>query len=326
MKYVKSFESYRSESNNDEPINEEFIGGLFKNLKNKLSLAYAKQFGSAKEADQAIDAYKKEIINAQNKKKLALKAYGVYVKNANAGGEKDDAQMKQLQKNIELADKNYDQQIELIKKKFDIKFQEIIDDEKNPKIQNYINLKKIEMQQELLNSETNSLLSDAGLKETDVKGDPYFQKMLKEIETKATNAQKLADEQKKALEGTQERETGFDIDSAKKMADKDQVYIWKESPLLKHTFEKGEKIKYFSQTNYKANKAGYTGTDATVEEIQGKKGEKDRIVVKTATGTPEINKGTVITSESYEKLKVKKAEEEAKKKKKPEELKGEVAG
>ena len=50
-------------------------------------------------------------------------------------------------KNIETADKIYDQQIELIKKKFDIKFQEIVDDEKNPKIQNYITLKKIEMQQ-----------------------------------------------------------------------------------------------------------------------------------------------------------------------------------
>jgi hypothetical protein len=309
MKYVKSFESFKS-----EPVNEEFIGGLFKNLKNKLSLGFSKQFGSAKKADAVIDAYKKEIIAAQAKKKAALKAYGQYIKNVKAGGEKDENQIKTLSKNIEVADKNYDQQIELIKKKFDIKFQEVIDDEKNPKIQNYITLKKIEMQQELLNSETNSLLSDVGLKEEDVKDDPNFQKMLKEIQTKATNAQKMADEQTKVLQSKEERETGFDIEEAKKMADKDQVYIWKESPLMNHTFEKGEKIKYFSKTNYTANKAGYTGTDADVVEIQGKKGEKDRILVKTATGQPEINKGSIISSESYDKKKAAEAKAEQEKK------------
>ncbi len=309
MKYVKSFESFKS-----EPVNEEFIGGLFKNLKNKLSLGFSKQFGSAKKADEVMEAYKKEIIAAQAKKKAALKAYGQYIKNVKAGGEKDDNQIKTLAKNIEVADKNYDQQIELIKKKFDIKFQEVIDDEKNPKIQNYITLKKIEMQQELLNSETNSLLSDVGLKEEDVKDDPNFQKMLKEIQAKATNAQKMADEQTKALQSKEERETGFDIEAAKKMADKDQVYIWKESPLMNHTFEKGEKIKYFSKTNYTANKAGYTGTDADVVEIQGKKGEKDRIVVKTATGQPEINKGSIISSESYDKKKAEEAKAEQEKK------------
>jgi hypothetical protein len=306
MKYVNSFDSFKKIKN--EPINEEFIMGLFKNLKNKLSLGFSKQFGSAKEADAAIEAYKKEVTTAQEKKKAALKAYGQYIKSVKSGGEKDQNQIKTLTKNIELADKNYDQQIELIKQKFDIKFKEIIEDEENPKIQNYINLKKIEMQQELLNSETNSLLSDAGLKEEDVKDDPVFQKLLKEIQDKAKNAQKLADEQAKELSSKEEKETGFDIEQAKKMADKDEVYIWKESPLLKHTFEKGEKIKYFSKTNYLANKAGYTGTDAEVLEIELK--DKSRMKVKTATGQPEINKGVVISSESYDR----KQSEEAKQK------------
>ncbi len=312
MKYVKSFDSFKQVKN--EPVNEEFIKGLFKNLKNKISLSFSKDFGNAKKADEAIEAYKKEIVAAQTKKKVALKAYGQYIKNVKAGGEKDENQIKTLMKNIESADKIYDQQIELIKKKFDIKFQEIVDNEKNPKIQNYITLKKIEMQQELLNSETNSLLSDVGLKEEDVKDDPNFQKMLKEIQDKAANAQKMADAQTKELQSKEEKETGFDIEEAKKMADKDEIYIWKESPLLAHTFEKGEKVKYFSKTNYQANKAGYTGTDATVVEIQGKKGEKERIVVKTATGQPEINKGAIISSESYDKKKSEevKKEQEAK--------------
>lgn len=312
MKYVKSFESFKDRKS--EPVNEEFIGGLFKNLKNKLSLGFSKQFGNAKKADGVIEEYKKEIIAAQAKKKAALKAYGEYIKSVKSGGEKDDNQIKTLTKNIEIADKNYDQQIELIKKKFDIKFKEIVDGEENPKIQNYINLKKIEMQQELLNSETNSLLSDAGLKEEDVKDDPNFQKMLKEIQAKATGAQKMADEQTKALQSKEEKETGFDMEAAKKSADKDEVYIWKESPLMQHTFEKGEKVKYFSKTNYVANKAGYTGTDGTVVEIQGTKGDKARIVVKTATGQPEINKGSVISSESYDKKKSEEGKKEEEKK------------
>lgn len=313
MKYVKTFESFKDKKT--KAINEEFIGGLFKNLKNKISLAFSKDFGNAKKADSTIEEYKKEILSVQSKKKIALEAYGQYVKSVKDGGEKDENQLKTLMGNIETADKNYDQQIELIKKKFDIKFKEIVDEEKNPKIQNYINLKKIEMQQDLLNSETNSLLSDAGLKEEDVKDDPNFQKLLKEIQDKATSAQKLAEQQKKELESKEEKETGFDMEAAKKAADKDEVYIWKESPLMQHTFEKGEKVKYFSKTNYVANKGGYTGTDATVVEIQGAKGDKERIVVKTATGQPEINKGSVISSDSYNK---KKAEESKKEQKTPE--------
>lgn len=312
MKYVKSFESFKDRKS--EPVNEEFLGGLFKNIKNKLSLGFSKQFGNAKEADGVIEEYKKEILTAQDKKKIALKAYGQYVKSVKDGGEKDENQLKTLMKNVETADKNYDQQIELIKKKFDIKFKEIVDEEQNPKIQNYINLKKIEMQQELLNSETNSLLSEAGLKEEDVKDDPNFQKMLKEIQDKATSAQQMADQQKKELESKEEKETGFDMDAAKKSADKDEVYIWKESPLMQHTFEKGEKVKYFSKTNYLANKSEYTGTDGTVVEIQGTKGDKERIVVKTATGQPEINKGSVISSDSYNKKKSEENKKEQEKK------------
>ncbi len=302
MRYISKFESFKKNKLNNQ-VNEEFIGGLFKNLKNKISLAFSKDFGNAKKADSVIEEYKKEILSSQDKKKIALTAYGKYIKSVKDGGEKDENQLKTLLANVQTADKNYDQQIELVKKKFDIKFKEIIDDEDNPKIKNYINLKKIEMQQELLNSETNSLLSDVGLKEEDVKDDPEFQKMLKEIQDKATNAQKLADQQKKELESKEEKETGFDIEAAKKAADKDEVYVWKESPLMQHTFVKDEKIKYFSKTNYIANKSGYTGTDAVVVNIEGEKGDKERIVVKTATGQPEINKGSVIKSDSYNKKK-----------------------
>jgi len=46
MAYIKRFESFR---NNKNKINEELLGGLFKSLKNKLSLGFSKMFGSASE-------------------------------------------------------------------------------------------------------------------------------------------------------------------------------------------------------------------------------------------------------------------------------------
>ena len=92
MKYVKSFESFQEVKS--DSVNEEFIKGLFKNLKNKISLSFSKDFGNAKKADEAIESYKKEIIAAQAKKKAALKAYGQYIKNVKAGGEKDEIKLK----------------------------------------------------------------------------------------------------------------------------------------------------------------------------------------------------------------------------------------
>ena len=142
IKDFKTFKNYR--------VHEELLGGLFKGIKNKLSIGFSKMFGSAKEADKIMDMYKTEILNVGLKKKEAMKAYAQYIKDVKDGGEKDDNKLKELQKNLDLADKNYDKQIELIKQKFDLKFKEVIEDEKNPKIQNYITLKKIEMQQELL--------------------------------------------------------------------------------------------------------------------------------------------------------------------------------
>mgnify|MGYP000751541977 CR=1 FL=1 len=104
-------------------------------------------------------------------------------------------------------DENFEKQLELAKQKFDIKFKEVVDDEKNPKIQSYINLKKIEMQQELLATETKSILTDSGLSEEEAKKDEYLQSILTDIQTKMTTSEKLAGEEKKKLDAKVEEKT-----------------------------------------------------------------------------------------------------------------------
>ncbi len=283
MKYIKTYESFKDESQ----INEEFIGKIFKNLKNKLSLGFSKMFGSAQEVDKLMEQYKKEVTLAQQKKKVSLTTMGEYFKSIVNGGEKDPNKVKELKKNIELADKNYDNQIKIIKQKFDLKFDEIVKGEENEKIKNYIQLKKLEMQQELLQGEMESLLS-GDMKSEDI-DDPDFKSILSEMEKKTQETIKLTEEQKKELESKNEVVVGFDIDKAKQMASKGEVYTWEKSPFYKYEFPDGDKIKFFSQTNKSETPATVVG------KIDDKK-----LKVKTEKGNEiEINKGTIISSESY---------------------------
>ena len=212
---------------------------------------------------------------------------GEYFKSIINGGEKDPGKVKELKKNIELADKNYDNQIKIIKQKFDLKFDEIVKGEENEKIKNYIQLKKLEMQQELLQGEMESLLS-GDMKSEDI-DDPDFKSILSEMEKKTQETIKLTEEQKKELESKNEVVVGFDIDKAKQMASKGEVYTWEKSPFYKYEFPDGDKIKFFSQTNKAETPATVVGN------VDDKK-----LKVKTEKGNEiEINKGTIISSESY---------------------------
>jgi len=199
-KYVRTFESFRDK---DYKVNEEFLGGLFNKLKNKISLGYSKMFGSSAKVDSLIEEYKKEVIRLQGVKKESLKSYSEYIKS----GAEDENKKKELQDNLKKSRENFEKQLELAKQKFDIKFKEVVDDEKNPKIQSYINLKKIEMQQELLATETKSILTDSGLSEEEAKKDEYLQSILTDIQTKMTTSEKLAGEEKKKLDAKVEEKT-----------------------------------------------------------------------------------------------------------------------
>lgn len=285
MKHIKNFNKYR------QSVNEEFIGGLLNGLKNKISLKFSKMFGSASKADKLIEEYKKELSIAHTTKLAALSAYGEYIK----VDQKDKNKEKQLLKNINDASKKFDEQIELIKKKFDIKFNEVIENEKNKKIQNYINLKKIEMQQEFLAKEVKSMLTDLDLDQKDIENNPRAKELIKSINDKTKNAKKIQEDQKKALELEEQKEDGFDMEKAKRMAEEGKTYLWEASPMRKYTFEKSDRIKFFSTSNK-------SETRAIVIDDLG-----ERIKVKTENGNEvEINKKSVISSDMYNNSKSKK--------------------
>jgi hypothetical protein len=287
MKYIKRFESFKQTS-----VNEEFLGSLFKGLKNKLSLGFSKMFGSASAVQKLMEEYKKEVFSAQAKKKESLKALGDYFKSVKDGGEKDSDKIKELKKNIDLTDKNFTEQVKLIKEKFDIKFNDVIKDEKNPKIKSFIQLQKIEMQQEILQNEMNSILSDGSLKPEDI-NDPDFKAIIEELKKKGEDSKKLAEDEKKKLEASEEKVLGFDIVKAKQAADSGKVYLWEESPMKDHIFPKDDTITFFSNTNKEE-------TIATV--IEESPSENERIKVKTDKGNEiEINKKTIISSDSFKK-------------------------
>lgn len=308
MKYIKDYSSFNG-------VNEEFIGKLFKGLKNKLSLGFSKMFGSAAAVEKVMAEYKKEVMAAGAKKKAALSAYAAYVAAVKNGGDANQAEAAKLEANVKTASTNYDKQIELIKQKFDIKFNEIVKEEDNEKIKNFITLKKIEMQQELLEAENKVLLTDAGLTEADVKSNPAFMQMLKSINDKATAAQKLADEQKKALEAKEapaEKEAGFDLAKAK--ADKN--YLWPESPFSKnYKFKSGEEVKYWSNTDAGKQGAEYSGSTAYVGPNDGLGPKKDvandSLYITKQVNKPGfvVKKGKIISTANADKKAEEKAEE-----------------
>lgn len=316
MKYLKEYNQFVKDK--EESVNEELfgLGKLFKGLKNKLSLGFSKMFGSAADVAKLMDAYKKEIILAGAKKKAALSAYAAYIASVKNGGDKNDAEAKKMEANIKSATANYDKQLELIKQKFDLKFGEIVKEEENEKIKNYITLKKIEMQQELLEQENKVLLTDAGLTEEDVKGNPVFMALLKTINDKAVGAQKMADEQKKALESKEIAAAGFDFEKAK--ADKNYIFADSEFAKGGYKFVTDEQITFWSNTDFEKDKANYKGSEAFVGKDNGLKTpqgvavEAGNIYVTKEIGKPgfAIKKGKVIDTKKNAEEAAKNAEAE----------------
>jgi hypothetical protein len=320
MKWIKTFESHR----NSEKVNEEFIGKLFQGLKNKLSLGFSKMFGNAADADKVILEYKKEILQAQAKKKEALKAFGDYFKSVQDGGEKDQNKINELKKNLDLSTKNYDEQVKLIKQKFDIKFKDVIDDEDNKKIQNYIQLKKIEMQQELLAEENKALLADGGLKLEDIK-DPQFKKMIEEINKKMQDSQKMVEEQKNILEKKEEAGAeSFNFEEAKKNS---LNYKWENSKYAKdYKFVAGEEIKAWMNESgnedlptFKKDGDEYKGTTLFVASDDKQKENKEQDKIAVTANKDDLNSGFTILKTKI--ISTKKDEEESAKKSEEEENK-----
>lgn len=249
MKYIKDYTNY---------CNESLLGSLIKGIKNKLSLSFSKMFGSASEIEQLMNAYKKERMAKMVEKKAAITKYTQYIKSLKSSGEeKDQDKINQMVEDIKRATLNFDKQSDLIRQKFNIKFDEIISEEKNKKVKNYVNLKKIEMEQDLLNSEISLLLTDSGLTEEDRKNNPELNNLLNQIEIKLKKSeevekQEITNLKQKGEPQQDNNETGkFDLNKAKELANKtpQETYTWEKSPYINAKFNNGDKINYFSMSN-----------------------------------------------------------------------------
>lgn len=292
MKYIKDFNKFKKY----DKLNEEFIGSLIKSAKNKLSLGFSKMFGSAAKADKIIEEYKNKLVEASAKKRELLKQYALYIKSVSEGGEKDINKINDMRKNIKIAEDNFSKQVENLKKIYDIKLNEVTSDEKNPKIQNYIRLRKLELERELLEEEIKSMFGETDLKEDQLKDSPEFKQMIDEIKGKIKKNEDSKVKEKEELERKEEKILGFDLNKANDMAKRDELYLWEDSPFKKRNFSQGDVITYFSKSNSK-DEQNYKGTLATVIEDLG-----ERIKVKTESGNEiEINKGVVISSSDDQK-------------------------
>lgn len=239
MKYIKSFETHRKK----ETINEEFIGGLWKKLKNKLSLSFSKNFGSANDVEKLITEYKTILSKISAGKNEILAQYSKYLKE---NKEPDTNKTAEFNKKYKVAEDNFKQQVEIEKKRFDIKFNSIIADEKNPKIKEFIQLRKLEMQGELLKDELKSMVGT--LSESDIEDLVKSDKDFNIIFNKLT-------EKNKAIE-----------DSAKKTADNLAKPEQKEESSYASIEEKDiKKVKL---------KAGFKDSKFVRGEVELKEGDK----------------------------------------------------
>lgn len=311
MRYLINYESFRNSKENT--INEGIFGNLFSKLKDKISLGFSKQFGSASKIDGLIEEYKKEVMIPFQKKLDAITALGKYMKSLSNGADEDQKQKEELIKALKTVSDNYQKQKDLIKKKFDIKFNELVSDEKNQKVKNYINLKKIEMEQDLLNLESDSLLNKSGLTEEDTKDNPELTEILNGIVERTKQSQKAAQEQTDLLkndkaEGEVENK-GFNFEEAIK----DKNYNWKDSKFIKdYKFEPNEELTFWSNKNYNGNK-DYKGTTAYVSENQTDvKDNLLKIYLEDKNKSFAISKGKIISTKKDEELKAKEESQKSK--------------
>lgn len=314
MKYLISYKKHR----NSEKVNEEFIGkalkSLFGELKNRASIALSKQIGSAKEIESVIEKYKTELVKAMEGKRNSERALVEYHKGLIAGADADEKTQKDLEQTLTKMKDNFEKQKENIKKKYSIQFKKITENEKDDRVKEYLNLRKLELAQEILATEMKMIQDDLDVTDEDRKKSKFLDSLLGNLEQTAEGLDKKTDEIAKSIEegGSSDDSPKFNIEEAKKNKD----YFWKESPYLKSTFKEGDKIKFWSNTDSEDDNE-YNGTEGFIgpDEKQTDEFKKEgNIWIYKDEKNPKsgfaIKRGKIITTASDQEAKAK--EEESK--------------
>ncbi len=293
MKYIKNYSLYK-----EDKINEEFIGSLIRGIKNKLSMGFSKMFGKSKEAQNTMNEYKSEIDKLNKTRLDVLKEYADYIKKNKKGNK---SEIKKLNEEYNRVNNIYKQQLEILKQKFDLKLGEIIKNEKNEKIKNYINLKKLEMQQEILTNELKIILTETGLSDDELKADPALLEIINATKAKLKKSVESAKEEVETLKDKKENKEENKKDSFE-ITDKGGIALlkttgWVDSPFSKGTIKLniGDTINYY--TKYDEDKK----LESKLKTNIIKAVEQDVIVIpkkkKSANGDNElrINKNKILS-------------------------------
>lgn len=184
MRYLKSQRQFKSQ------VNEGIFSKLFKKFKSKLDIKLSKSLGgTAKQIDKLFDQYKidfEKIMLDKNDKLKAVIELGLALES----GEDVKEELDKAKKANQESDKIYDKKKKLLKDKFDVKFEDIIGKEDNEDIKTYIKLKKIEMQEELLDKELNYINNDMGIDSDKINSSDMLKNLIKSKKEKMDNLQK----------------------------------------------------------------------------------------------------------------------------------------
>lgn len=229
--YIRNYNNYKKHNK----LNEEFIGKLFKKVRSKFAVGLSKKLGSAKDVKKVIEDYKSELQKLAEEKKQKLKIIVELEKSKAEGGDVSE----QIDKAVEAYKKSedvYKKQKDNLKEKFDLQFQKIVKEEKNPVIKDYIKLEKIEMVSKLLQQEMEDLNKEMGITKKDIESSEILQNIINSSKKELEKTQKLKEKVEKSAQE--------EIDKNREGEGGNEEGLYKPGENIKYTYtnDKGNKI------------------------------------------------------------------------------------
>jgi hypothetical protein len=303
MKYIQN----KLDFHQNEVINEELLGGLFKklfsNAKSKIAIAISKNIGNIGDINKMLSQYKSSLLKIMQPKIDVLKEITEMELSIDNGGEGSLDELKQLVLKYKKVVTNVDAQVLNNKTKFDVQVAQVVKKESNTDVKDYIALKKYDMAQEFLQMELNLINNGSGLSTEQIEKSAT----LKKINNDLMNIAKQVAKAKEKAEGQVSSSNSDDttgVQSAtpnefdEEKATTDGNYSWNSQfSNGEYVFDPGEAIKYWSNSQKEAKDAFVV--DQNKAKLT-KKVKEGQIVINTVKGEVDgsfiISTGKVVST------------------------------
>lgn len=303
MKYIQT----KKEFTQEEPVNEELLGGLFKNLfanaKSKIAVAISKNIGSIKEIDSMLSQYKSTIGKLMQPKIDVLKEITEMELAIDNGGEGSLEELKKLVSKYNQTVNNVDAQIKNAKAKFDAQVSQVTKKEKNDDIKDYITLKKFDMAQEFLQMELNMINNGSGLSKEQVANSETLKKINADLTAKAKEISATKEKAENEI-SSNNSDDNTEVQSAtpnefdEEKAERDGNYSWNSKfSNGEYVFTTGEEIKYWSISQKEVKPAFIV--DQNKANLSRKLKDSEVLINTTkgeTSGSFPISKGKVVST------------------------------